>query len=321
MRAVIIGGTGHVGTYLVPRLVEAGYEVTNATRGQHKPYLAHAAWKQVRQIKMDRVAEEQAGSFGARIAALEPDVVIDMICFEPASAEHIVEALRGKVQHYLVCCSVWAHTPSPEAPTREDSPCRPIDDYGLKKAAIEAYVLDQARGNGFPATVVHPGHIVGPGHPPVNPLGNHNPEVFARLSRGEEMVVPNNGRETVHHVHADDVAQVFMRSLSNWSVAVGEGFFAVSPGALNLAGYCEVVAGWFGQAARLSYMPLDEWRQTVPEADAEGTTSHLLHSPCCSIAKAERLLGYQPRYTSLEAVYESVSWLIDNGVVDAPPLR
>jgi nucleoside-diphosphate-sugar epimerase len=27
MRIVVIGGTGHVGTYLVPRLVMAGHEV------------------------------------------------------------------------------------------------------------------------------------------------------------------------------------------------------------------------------------------------------------------------------------------------------
>ena len=45
------------------------------------------------------------------------------------------------------------------------------------------------------------------------------------------------------------------------------------------------------------------------------------HSPCYSIAKAERLLGYRPRYTSLQAVYESLSWLIEHGAVHAPSLR
>ena len=30
---VVIGSTGHVGTYLVPRLVAAGYEVTAVSRG------------------------------------------------------------------------------------------------------------------------------------------------------------------------------------------------------------------------------------------------------------------------------------------------
>lgn len=36
MRGVIIGGTGHVGTYLVPRLVETGHEVICVTRGNKR---------------------------------------------------------------------------------------------------------------------------------------------------------------------------------------------------------------------------------------------------------------------------------------------
>ena len=30
-------------------------------------------------------------------------------------------------------------------------------------------------------------------------------------ARGEELALPNLGLETVHHVHADDVAQIEMR--------------------------------------------------------------------------------------------------------------
>jgi hypothetical protein len=33
------------------------------------------------------------------------------------------------------------------------------------------------------------------------------------------------------------------------------------------------------------------------------------------IAKAERVLNYRPRYSSLQAVQESVSWLIEQGVI------
>jgi nucleoside-diphosphate-sugar epimerase len=50
----------------------------------------------------------------------------------------------------------------------------------------------------------------------------------------------------------------------------------------------------------------------VSEQEAAFTWDHIAHSPNCSIAKAQRLLGYEPRYTSLEAVQESVQWLIDN---------
>jgi nucleoside-diphosphate-sugar epimerase len=316
MKVVIIGGAGHVGTFLVPRLVEAGYEVINVSRGQRQPYQAHAAWKAVRQVEVDRGAEEAEGTFGRRVRDLHPDVVIDMICFTPASARQLVEALQGQVQHFLHCGTIWIHGPTAQAPTTEEQPRRPFGEYGIQKAAIETYLLDQARRQGFPATLLHPGHIVGPGWAPLNPAGHFNPTVFTRLSRGEPLTLPNLGQETVHHVHADDVAQAFMQALTNRSAAIGESFHVVSPAALSLRGYAEGMAAWFGCPADLRFLPWAEWKQTVSADEAAATWDHIAHSPCASIAKAQRLLGYQPRYTSLQAVQESVTWMIEHGVIE-----
>ncbi len=315
MRTVIIGGKGHVGTYLTPRLVEAGHEVLCITRGQREPYLSHAAWKHVQQIQLDRAAEEAAGAFGARVRDLKPDIVIDMICFTLASAQQLVEALRGQVQHFLHCGTMWVHGPSAQVPTTETQPRKPFGEYGIQKAAIEAYLLREARASGFPATALHPGHIVGPGWAPLNPAGHFNPQVFAQIARGEDLILPNLGQETVHHVHADDVAQSFMQALAHWSCAVGESFHVVSPQALSLRGYAEAMYAWFGQPARLAFAPWDEWRKGVTAQEAAATWDHIAHSPNGSIAKAERLLEYRPRYSSLSAAQESVTRLISDGVI------
>jgi nucleoside-diphosphate-sugar epimerase len=304
-----------VGTYLVPYLVEAGHEVINISRNQRQPYRAHGAWKSVRQVMADREAEDAAGSFGRRVRDLKPDAVVDMICFTLDSARQLCEALDGQVQHFLHCGTIWVHGPSLEVPVTEQQPRRPFGEYGIQKAAIEAYLLDQARRHGFPATLLHPGHIVGPGWAPLNPAGHFNPQVFEKLAHGEELALPNLGMETVHHVHADDVAQSFMKALDNRSTAVGESFHVVSPAALSLRGYAEAVAGWFGQPAVLRYLPWGEWRATVSPEDAEATWDHIAHSPNCSIVKAQRLLDYRPRYSSLQGVYESVQWLIENKVI------
>jgi len=119
----------------------------------------------------------------------------------------------------------------------------------------------------------------------------------------------------VHHVHADDVAQSFQRAIENWSSAVGESFHVVSPAAVTLRGYAEAVSGWFGHAPRLRYLPWPEWRATVPEAEAAATWDHIAHSPNCSIAKAQRLLDYRPRYSSFQAVHEAVEWLAEHGTI------
>ena len=317
MRVIVIGGTGHIGTYLVPRLVQDGHKVVVVGRGQREPYRPHAAWQQVQRVAIDREKTELDGEFGERIRALDPEVVIDLICFQLVRAHQLVAALDGHVQHFLHCGTIWTHGPTVEAPTGEEGSPEPFGDYGIQKLAIERFLLEQARKTGFPATCVHPGHIVGPGWAPLNPQGNFNLTVWEKLASGDELTLPNFGMETVHHVHADDVAQVFVLAIRNWSVSVGQSFHAVSPAALSLRGYATAAAGWFGREARLRFLPWEEWRATVGEEDADATYDHIAHSPNCSIARAERLLGYQPRYTSLEAVKESLDWLVEKGQVES----
>jgi hypothetical protein len=50
IRIVVIGGSGHVGSFLVPRLVRAGHEVVDLTRGARAPYVDDEAWSEVEQI-------------------------------------------------------------------------------------------------------------------------------------------------------------------------------------------------------------------------------------------------------------------------------
>jgi nucleoside-diphosphate-sugar epimerase len=317
MRVVIIGGSGHIGSYLTPRLIESGHSVLCVSRGQKQPYIAHGAWKKVEAVVLDRAAEEAGGTFGSKIRDLEPDCVIDLTAYTRESTQQLVEALRGRVQQFLHCGTIWVHGPGIEVPITEDQPRRPISDYGVRKVEIEAYLLAEARRHRFPATVLHPGHLVGTGWIPLNPAANFNPSVFADLAAGREVRLPNLGRETLHHVHADDVAQAFVQAMNHWSAAVGECFHVVSPAAVSMADYAESAAEWFGQQARIRFLPWEEWRSTVPEKDAKVTWDHIARSPNCSIRKAERLLDYRPRYRSLEAVHESLAWLATNGVIEA----
>lgn len=315
IKVVIIGGTGHVGTYLVPQLVTAGYNVTCITRGTSQPYLPHPAWEHVTQVVIDRTQAEADGSFGQQIADLDPEIVIDMICFTLDSCQHLVEALRGKVRHFLHCGTVWIHGHSAVVPTSEDDPRQPFGEYGIQKSLIEDYLMNEARQHGFPATALHPGHIVGPGHIPISPAGNKNLSTFQQIVNGKPITLPNIGMETLHHVHAEDVAQVFMKAILNWSVSIGESFHAVSAGAITLRGYANALYAWFGHDPDISYLGWDDWKITVSEAEANGTWDHIAHSPNASIAKAQRLLDFQPRYTSLEAIYESLAWLIEDGQI------
>jgi nucleoside-diphosphate-sugar epimerase len=315
MRVVVIGATGHIGTYLTPRLVEAGHEVLCVSRGTKTPYREHATWKSVRNISLDRDEEERSTSFGEKIAALDPQVVIDLTCYLPESASQLAESLMGRVEHLLHCGTIWVHGHSSIVPASEDAPRSPFGEYGIRKAAIERYLLGLSRLKGLPVTILHPGHLVGTGWNPVNPQANFNPDVFSSLADGQTVILPNIGMETLHHVHADDVAQAFLQAMARRSTAVGEAFHVVSAAALTLRGFAQYMAHWFGMEAHLEFQPWEEWKNVVSQRDAQHTWDHIAHSPNCSIAKAQHLLGYRPRYSSLEAIQEAVTDMQQRGII------
>jgi nucleoside-diphosphate-sugar epimerase len=319
MRIVVIGATGHVGGYLIPRLVTSGHEVIAISRGNRRPYRNHAAWNEVTRVIADRDAEDAAGTFAGRIADLKPDVVVDMLCFTEQSAGQLIEALRGRIQLLLHCGSIWVHGPAVRVPVTEDAVRHPTGEYGIGKAAIEQLLLRETADSGLRSVVLHPGHISGPGWSVINPAGNLDLTVWNRLATGRSVILPNFGLETLHHVHADDVAQAFQLALERRSVAVGESFHVASDGALTLRGFAQTFAQWFGQEADLRFVPFEEFRQANTAENAEATWEHISRSPSVSIDKARRLLGYAPRYSSLEAVAEAVQWLHLDGQLDLGP--
>ena len=313
----VIGAYGHIGTYLVPRLVEAGHKVTAVSRGVAKPYLPHAAWTAVAHHTLDRTTLEKTKSFGPAIRDLKANIVVDLICFTEDSARELADAVKGHIAHLIHIGTIWTHGFSATVPTREEAPKFPFGDYGVQKKKIEDLLLHMARQEGLPVTVIHPGHIVGCGWVPLNPAGHFNPKAFETLALGKKLVLPNFGMETVHHVHADDIAALIMAAIANWRQSTAESFHAVSEQALTLRGFAEAMFRWFGHEPNLAFLPYAEWAKGETEEDAKATWEHIARSPNCAMEKARRLLNFRPRYSSLEAVQESVQWLIEHGKVSA----
>lgn len=320
MRILVIGGSGHIGSFLVPRLVRAGHQVVSMSRGAATPYTDGPEWQEVTQVTADRAAEDAAGTFGRTVLAQHPDVVIDLVCFTEDSAAALVTALRGEVGHLLHCGSVWRYGASRKLPISEDSACtdEPHDEYGIQKARIADLLKRETADGGLITTSLHPGHIVGPGWQPIGPLGNLDETLWTALSSGRTIDVPGSGTETLHHVHADDVAQAFERAVENRDAAAGEDFNIVAPTALNVRGYIEIASGWFGGASSMRSVSWDRFRELTTPEHADVSRSHLERSQVFSIDKARTRLGYAPRYEPDAAILESVRWLIEH---DRLPVR
>jgi nucleoside-diphosphate-sugar epimerase len=314
-RVVVIGATGHIGTYLVPRLVEGGHEVIAVSRGTRGPYRDAPHWDAVTRVTADREAEDAAGTFGARIAALRPEAVIDLICFTRASAQQLIEALRPSRPLLVHCGTIWVHGPALRVPVTEDEPRTAYGEYGTGKAEIEALLHEETRAGGVPTVVLHPGHISGPGWQVITPAGNLDPVTWTALATGQAVALPDHGLGVLHHVHADDVAQAFELALCR-PAAIGGSFHVVAEQAMTLRGLAAGAARWFGRDPVLDFVSWEEFTLRAGPGPAEATREHTFRSITASIARAREVLGYAPRYTSLGALHEALGWLVANGEAD-----
>jgi nucleoside-diphosphate-sugar epimerase len=314
-RVVVIGATGHIGTYLVPRLVDSGHDVIAVSRGERGPYHASPQWDAVTRVAADREAEDAAGTFGDRMAALRPEVVIDLICFTRASAQQLIEALRPSRPLLVHCGTIWVHGPALRVPVTEDEPRTAYGEYGTGKAEIEALLHQETRAGGVPAVVLHPGHISGPGWPVITPAGNLDPVAWTQLATGRPFALPDHGLGVLHHVHAGDVAQAFERALSS-PAAIGASFHVVAEQAMTQRGLAAGVAGWFGREPVLDFVDWDEFTRRAGAEPAAVTREHTFRSIAASTARAREVLGYAPRFSSLDALREALAWLVAQGQAD-----
>jgi nucleoside-diphosphate-sugar epimerase len=265
---------------------------------------------------VDREAEDAAGMFGERVAALGADAVIDMLCFTPESAQQLVDALRPTRPLLVHCGTIWVHGPAHRVPVTEDEPRTAYGEYGTGKAAIEALLHRETIAGGVPSVVLHPGHISGP-WPSITPAGNLDLDVWRRLATGEPLALPGLGLGVLHHVHGDDVAQAFERALAR-PAAIGSSFHVVSEQAMTLRGLAAGVAGWFGREPVIELVEWTEFARRVGTEHAAVTREHVARSIAASIDRAREVLGYTPRYTALDALRESLRTLVADGQVDVP---
>ena len=314
-KAIVTGGCGHIGTYLVPMLVNAGYEVVSITRGLSRPYEYDPACEKAIAVQMDRDKEPD---FAAKIAAMEPDVVVDLINFDLKDTKAMAEALKGtSCSHYLFCSSCWAHGRAEVLPfDPDDSGKEPLDEYGRQKLASEMSLKELFAREGFPAPIIMPGQISGPGWTIMNPWANKTVLPFQKIADGKEILLPNFGMETLHHVHGYDVAQCFFQAITHREQALGESFDAVSGGSITLYGYAKLMYDFFHQEPKIGFLPWKEWCDYVGDPkECADTWYHISRSGFFTLEKEKRLLDYHPKYTNVETIRIAVQSYVDRGLI------
>jgi len=118
MRVLLIGGTGFIGSFLVPALQRTGAEIGILTRGQTK-----TVPDGLTRITGDRKRLAESAS---QIRAFAPDVVVDLVLSSGAQAEALMAVMRGVAGRIVAISSMDVYRACGILHRLEEGPLEPV---------------------------------------------------------------------------------------------------------------------------------------------------------------------------------------------------
>lgn len=303
MKVLVIGASGHVGSYLVKTLVNGGHEVVAVMRGSRTPYgYDEKVWGKAQVVNMDRVELYQTDF----IEQVDADVICDLIAFDLDGVKKIVSKIKNDA-FYLLIGSIWMYENKEYLPVDELHPKTATQEYGKQKGLIENYLLDKVEKGELRATVIHPGHVSGKEWQPINPQGNLDFSVFEKIRDGKKIYLPYDGSQTLQHIHSQDLADMIVACIDKQDLSNGQAFLAVTEKAMPLRAITEKLFEYFNQPPNIECLDWEDFKNAVGEDNALVTLDHVSHSPCCTPQKAINLLGVKINYSIMDIFYEYIN--------------
>lgn len=322
MHVLLLGGTGLISTAITRQLVAAGHDVICFTRGESA--IPETIPDAVAFQHGDRNSRED---LEAAARAVEPDVVIDMICFDAEQARTAVDVFDSAgespidgVEQYVFCSTIDVYhrplesVPATESALREsERDGEPVSDYAADKAAAES-VFFEAHREGFATTVIRPWSTYGDDGPVLHTLGMGT-YYLDRVRRGEPIVVHGDGTGIWGACHRDDVARAFVGAVGN-EAAYGEAYHVTSDAPMTWNQYHRRVASALeAPDPDLVHVPTSVLVRAFPERTTL-LENHLQYTTVFDNSKAKRDLGFAYTVDVEAGVRRAASRLEAEGRID-----
>jgi nucleoside-diphosphate-sugar epimerase len=309
MDVLIIGGTGLISTGITRQLADGAHEVTCFTRGESEARVPD----DVEFVYGDR-------NDGADLAAardeVDPDCVIDMVCFSPDQAEQAVDVFGGEVEQFVFCSTVDVyHRPLDTNPVQEDAPREPpVSDYGADKAECEDLFMAAHDRGDFETTVIRPWCTYGEGGTVLHTLGQGS-YFLDRIRQGKPVVIHGDGQTLWGPCHRDDVARAFVNAVGN-ETAYGEAYHVTSEENITWGQFYGTVADVMDAPdPELVHIPTEILAEAVPDRTGM-LLDHFQFSTVFVNSKARRDLDFEYTITFEEGVRRTIEWLEERGEIE-----
>ena len=308
--AFLIGGTGQIGSAASRRFLEAGWDVTVASRGERS--LPEDLAGDLRQAQLDRNDDEvlRAALAGG------VDVLVDVIPFEPKDAQQLL-SLSDLAGSLIVISSGSVYVDAggqtlDEASNESEFPELPVPipesqptvapgeaTYSTKKAAIEQSLLEQDE---LPATVIRPFAIHGPGA-----AGSREWHFVKRiLDRRQFVLLVDRGESRFQTTSVENLAELIRLAAERPRTAAFNCGDSDAPTVLEIE---RAIASALDYTwTELLFDRAEPWQRGH---DGPGDSPWSALKPIVAdMTAAEIEFGYRPRVTYAEAVKATCEWLV-----------
>ncbi len=290
LRILLIGGSGFVSGTVARTAQAAGHSIWAVTRGQ-RPLVDG-----ITPVIADRRDRDAMRSAIAQLD-LEWDLVVDCIGYEADDAQQDIELFRNRARQLVFISTDFVYDPARRRfPQTEETAFYLADGYGGKKRQCEEVFLNSDTGN-MAWTVLRPGHIYGPGSLlGCLPLHGRDPELLAKLQRGETLQLIGGGHFLQQPIFAPDLAQTILSCAGN-AQAHRQIYLTAGPDIIESRQYYTIIADLLGVQAQIEEISISQFLADYPDRhsfachrlyDLSKLRNHGLHVPATPIAEGLR---------------------------------
>lgn len=328
MRYLITGATGFVGSHLAEACVARGHGVTTVARAGSDTSLLDRLGITVERGDLSESnllqrALEQAEVVvhcAAKVGDWGP--VEDYRAVNVEALRGLLEACKGRPLQRFVHMStlgVYAARHHHGTDESEPLPAYHMDGYTQTKVEAEQLVLSYQREHGVPVVVLRPGFIYGPRDRTVLP------RLIKTLQSGRFRYL-GNGRQALNTIYVGNLVEAVFRAVEQ-PRAVGQIYNMTDGEFVSKRRFIEAIVTGLS-LPKPKPIPVPLWLARIlawsmeRSARKKGATKapkltqarlkFLGLNLDFSIAKAQRELGYGPRYTFDEGMRETIAWYKQN---------
>ena len=299
MKALVIGGTGPTGPYVVEGLLKKGYDVAILHRGLHEVEYS----QQVEHIHVDPFSSGIIEKLGFR----KFDVVVSMY----GRLRQIAEAMKGRTEKFLgvtgpAYLGSVNPTDNPEGllmPIPENAPLTndpKIFKFGYLVVLSEQEVMRIHHEGGYSATIFRYPMIYGPRQLPPKEWS-----IIRRiLDKREKIILPNGGLVLRSRAYAENAAHALLLAIDNPRSA-GQIYNVAEDRTLTLREWVQIIGDEMNY--KFEYIELP-WTLAKPSQMWATSEFHVV----LDNTKIKKELGYRDVVPAKEGLKRTVQWFLEH---------